>query len=85
MLEQTLYKWMRYKGEDKKFDYKETGLKAFLSQVDSHVAEYGDEAVIKAINDAMAAGWQGVIWDKLDKPRATSWRRHSEGRDWDNI
>ena len=57
--------WMRYKGEEKGFEYKETGLKALLTQVKQNVDKYGDSAVIDCINLSMSNGWQGILWDKL--------------------
>lgn len=58
--------WMRYKGE-KKFAYQEQGMKALLSQVVKHVADYGEGAVMDVIDLSMSNGWQGIIWDKLIK------------------
>ena len=63
----TLLSWMRYKGEDKGFEYKETGMMALLRQVAKYTSEYGSDAVIDCINLSMSSGYQGIIWDRLEK------------------
>lgn len=65
----TLNEWMRYKGDDKKFSYQETGMRAFLTQVQKRTAEYGDEAVADVIALSMSNGWQGIVWEKLQGGR----------------
>lgn len=60
--------WLRYKRE-KHQDYKPTGLKALVTKVKNNAEKYGEAAVIDLIRECMAANWQGIIWDKLDKPK----------------
>ena len=62
----SMSEWMKYKGDEKKYEYKETGMKALLTQVKKHVDEYGDRAVADLVSQCMASGWQGIIWDKLN-------------------
>lgn len=62
-----LSEWMRYKGGEKKFCYQETGMNALLSQVQKYVQEYGEEAVLDVITLSMSNGWQGIIWDKIQR------------------
>ena len=62
-----LIDWMRYKGEERNFEYKETGLKALLTQVKQNVDKHGDSAVIDCINLSMSNGWQGIFWDKIEQ------------------
>lgn len=59
--------WLKYKRE-KRQEYKPTGLTALVSQVRNNAAKYGEAAVAALIRQCMAANWQGIIWDKLDKP-----------------
>lgn len=45
-----------------------SGYAALISQVRKNAAKYGETAVVALIRECMAANWQGIIWDKLDKP-----------------
>ena len=63
--------WLKYKRE-KRQEYKPTGLTALVSQVRDNAAKHGEPAVAALIRQCMAANWQGIIWDKLDKPAAPS-------------
>ena len=58
--------WLRYKRERKE-DYKPTGLKSLVASIRKHAEQYGDEAVAALIGECMAAGWKGIIWDRLDQ------------------
>lgn len=71
-LDQSLQNWIAYKTE-KRQGYKPTGLKSLVSRVANVAKTYGDDAVIEAMERAMASGWQG--WDHdIDKlpPKAAS-------------
>ena len=61
--------WLRYKRE-KRQGYKPTGLNSLIQQVKSNTAKFGEAAVVDLIRRCMAANWQGIIWEKLDKPQA---------------
>lgn len=65
-LTKALTEWVRYKSE-KRQGYKETGLKALITQVRNNAEHYGDPAMIDIISQSMAAGWQGICFDKLTK------------------
>ena len=58
--------WLTYKGESN-FSYKETGMKAFLSQTQKKISEFGDAAVCALMEECAGNGWQGVIWSKLSE------------------
>jgi len=58
--------WVIYKSE-KRFDYKDMGMKSFITQVCKKVSEYGDSAVCNLIDECMGNGYEGVIWDILNK------------------
>ena len=71
-LDQSLQNWIAYKTE-KRQSYKPTGLKSLVSRVANVAKTYGENAVIEAMERAMASGWQG--WDHdIEKlpPKAAS-------------
>ena len=77
-----LIEWLAYKKERRE-GYKETGLKSLITEVGRHEQESGSTAVINLINECMANGWRGIIWDKL-KPTARSGTSHNELDVWAN-
>lgn len=58
--------WLAYKAE-KKQGYKPQGLKSLVTQVDGYAAKYGENLVISVIQRSMAANYQGIVWDWLQK------------------
>lgn len=64
-----LLEWMQYKGKAKGDEYEETGMRSLLTILDAKLREYGEEAVCGEITDAMANGWKGIQWTRLDRPR----------------
>ena len=65
--------WVEYKKEQHKFKYSEQGFKSFIKQLQNYIESCGESNVIKAIDEAMANGYKGVVWDvlkrkKKDKP-----------------
>ena len=62
-LEQAVNNWLTYK-QEKRQQYKPSGLNSLLSQVQKHASTYGEDAVVHAINESMASNYQGIIWDK---------------------
>ena len=76
-LEAKLREWIRYKVERKE-SYKEQGLKALLRQIENNQLTYGENAVCSLIDESMANGWKGIIFEKLKKentipqPKATN-------------
>ena len=62
-----LVEWLNYKSERKE-DYTEQGLKAILQKVKTNCSIYGEKAVLDLINDCMANGWKGIIFDRLKRP-----------------
>ena len=65
-LREHIENWVKYKIE-KRQAYKETGLKSFLTQVENKVSEYGEDNVMAVIDKSMAANYQGIVWDWLNK------------------
>ena len=68
--------WIKYKIERKE-SYKEQGMKSLLRQVENNALTYGDQAVCELIDDSMANGWKGIIFDRL-KQKAPA--RNSQSR-----
>lgn len=58
--------WVDYKKE-KNQSYKPKGLKTLLNQLSKYQKEYGEDAVIEAIEQAMSNNWQGIVWENLSK------------------
>ena len=63
--------WIKYKMERKE-SYKEQGMKSLLRQIENNALTYGDQAVCDLIDDSMANGWKGIIFDRLKKAPARS-------------
>lgn len=71
-LNQAFQTWIAYKAE-KGQRYKPTGLKSLITRVGNVAKVYGEDAVVAAMERAMASGWQG--WDHdIEKlpPKASS-------------
>lgn len=56
--------WLQYKKERRE-SYKPTGLKALISEIQNNVNQYGEQAVMDLIGTCMAAGYRGIIFDRL--------------------
>lgn len=59
-IETAVREWLKYKGERKE-TYTETGYIKLLSVIRNRISMYGEDAVINALDKAIAAGWKG--WD----------------------
>lgn len=57
-------RWLTYKKERREA-YKPTGLSALVTQIKNQAARHGEQAVARLIEECMASGWRGIIWDKL--------------------
>ena len=64
VLQAKMNEWITYKTERKEA-YKEQGMKSLLKQIENHCVLYGDQAVCDLIDDSMANGWKGIIFDRL--------------------
>ena len=58
--------WITYKVERRE-PYKEQGMKTLLRQIENNQMQYGETAVCDLIDDSMASGWKGIIFDRLKK------------------
>lgn len=59
-------KWLEYKKE-RKDKYTEIGFKSLLTKIEKNCNKYGNDTVIDVIENSIASGYQGIIWDKLKK------------------
>ena len=64
-----LEEWLAYK-QEKRQNYKPTGLKTLINKAEKEVAQYGETAVIEVIDASMSSGYQGIVWDRLASGRA---------------
>ena len=69
VLQVKMGEWITYKTERKE-QYKEQGMKSLLRQIETNCAMYGDQAICDLIDDSMANGWKGIIFDRLKKAPA---------------
>lgn len=56
--------WLLYKKERRE-GYKQTGLKALITQIKKNADQYGESAVVQLIETSMANGWKGIAFDRL--------------------
>ena len=63
-LAEKLTEWFKYKTERKE-PYKEQGMKSLLRQIENNQINYGVQAVCNLIDESMANGWKGIIFDRL--------------------
>ena len=64
ILQVKMGEWITYKTERKE-QYKEQGMKSLLRQIETNCVMYGDQAICDLIDDSMANGWKGIIFDRL--------------------
>lgn len=60
--------WVKYK-QERKEAYKEIGFRAFITQTERYVRNYGVDNVVDVINKTMASGYKGVVWDWLNNSK----------------
>lgn len=65
-LRKKLEEWLKYKSERRE-SYKPTGLHSLVEQVKKHRKQASDAQICALIDECMANGWRGIIWDKLKK------------------
>lgn len=63
--------WVTYKTERKE-PYKEQGMKSLLRQIENNAIQFGDHAVCELIDECMANGWKGIIFDRLKQKAQTT-------------
>ena len=89
-LQAKMAEWVTYKTERKE-SYKEQGMKSLLRQVENNSLKYGDQAVCNLIDDSMANGWKGIIFDRLQnqknqrKPASGGYQRQTKAEELDDF
>lgn len=86
-LTEKIREWLKYKTERRE-SYKDTGLKSLLTQIHNKVTSHSEKAVMDLIDECMANGWKGLIWDRLEKktntqPVKKNMTTNYDQRDWD--
>lgn len=77
-LKEKASEWIKYKAERKEA-YKEQGMKSLLRQIENNSLKYGDRAVCELIDECMASGWKGIIFDRLkQKPVKQSYQPYQK-------
>lgn len=65
--------WLRHHKERSK-PYQEIGFNKLLNLIKQKVDDYGEKAVRDVIDLSIANGYQGIVWDKLNKGRSAPMR-----------
>lgn len=65
-LKNSIKDWLEYKKE-KKEPYTEMGFKKLLTQIENNVNSYGENNVIRVIDESMACNYKGILFTKLEK------------------
>lgn len=63
-----LIEYLEYRVEMKKPFNSERGIKTLVKEVEKQEQLHGAVAVIGVIDKTMSNGWQGLYWDKIEKP-----------------
>lgn len=67
-LKSSLEEWLQYK-KDIKNNYKsELSVNKLLTEIKNNIEKYGEEKIIELINESIANGWKGIIFEKLKQP-----------------
>lgn len=69
VLQDKISEWLKYKSERRE-SYKQQGLKSLLRQIENNYMHYGEDAVCRLIDDSMANGWKGIIFERLQRQPA---------------
>lgn len=77
-LKSKMEEWIAYKTERKE-PYKEQGMKSLLRQIENNQITYGEQAVCDLIDDSMANGWKGIIFDRLKQKTQARSNARSHG------
>ena len=73
-LETAFADWLQYK-QEKRQAYKPKGLQSLVAQIERQAGIYGESAVAGLIVECMSNGWQGIIWDRLEKQQPRQWQQ----------
>lgn len=76
--------WLEYKVKEKNFTYKETSLKTLLKRIADNARIYGDEVMATVINDSIASGYQGIVFERLERNQRNN-SMNGGGIDWSKV
>lgn len=79
-----LNQWLAYKKERRE-SYKPTGLQALVTRIRSAADNYGDTAVCELIDDSMSSGYQGILFDRLQRKTPAQHRRQTKADELDEF
>lgn len=60
--------WIQYKAERNE-RYKLAGMKSLVTRAINASKEYGSKKVVTVINDSMASGYKGIVWDRCARAK----------------
>ena len=85
-LREIVKQWVTYKAERKEA-YKPTGLQKLVSQIANATEKYGEKAMADVIERSMAANYQGIVFDWLERRNSRGTGANAAGnqtptRDW---
>lgn len=63
-LQEAFEQWLSYKRERRE-GYKPTGLRNLVAQIQNAAGEFGSGAVVSLIQQCMASGYRGIVFDRL--------------------
>lgn len=76
IIQEKIISWLAYKDE-RRDHYQEQGLRALMRRIENKAKEHGDSAVCEVIEESMANGYKGIIFDRLKE------KQEKKGRlDW---
>jgi len=78
--------WITYKMERRE-QYKEQGMKTLLRQIENNAIKYGSQAICELVDESMASGWKGIIFDRLkNKPvKQANYRKQTKADELDDF
>lgn len=80
-LKESIDEWIEYKKE-RGFAYKERGMKNLIKTISEKSKTYGDQAVVLAITESISNGYQGIVWEKIEKRQKV---QSNKPVDWTNV
>lgn len=70
-LQEAFEQWLSYKRERRE-GYKPTGLRNLIAQIRSAAGKYGSSTVVSLIQQCMASGYKGIMFDRLKDQRGNN-------------
>jgi len=80
-LKTSLEEWLDYKKEIKNNYKSEASINKLLSQVKKNIDKVGEDKIIELIDDSIANGYKGIIFDKLTQSSKSTYKTKNEKMD----